>query len=70
MADAEHAGQVVSNFVLLLVTAVHLVDKLVESLNDGGHVDLVLLEHPFSDFISHITVDILACGNQVLLDTG
>ena len=63
MADAEHACQVVSNFVLLLVAAVHLIDELVEGLDNGGHVDLVLLEHSLSNLVSHITVDILARGD-------
>ena len=67
MTDTEHAGQVVSALVLGLILAVHLVDELVESLTDGIHVDFVLLEHSFGNFVSHIAVNILAGGHEVLL---
>lgn len=67
MTDTEHAGQVVSDLVLGLILAVHLIDELVESLTHGVHVNLVLLEHSFGNFVSHIAINILASGHEVLL---
>ena len=68
MTDAEHAGEIVGDFVLGLVSAVHFVDELVEGLGDGIHVDFALLVHFLGNLVGHITVDVLVSGNQVLLD--
>ena len=69
MADTEHTSQIVCNFVLSLILAVHLVDELVECLNNRSHVDLIFLIHSLGNLISHITVDILTSGYEILLNT-
>lgn len=67
MPDSQHACKIISHFILWLVLAVHCVDELIERLLYGLHIDLVLVVHALSQLVCHITVDILASRNQVLL---
>ena len=68
MPDSQHAGKIISDLVLSLVLAVHVINKLVECLNDSAHVNLVLCVHAFSQFVRHVTIDILTSRDQILFD--
>ena len=68
MTDAEHASKVVGNLILSTIRAVDGVDELVESVHDRVHVDVILLVDALGDLISHVAIDVLRGGNEVLLD--
>ena len=66
----KHTAQVVDNILSSFIRAVDLIDELVESVLDSIHVDFILLVHSLGDFVGHVAVDVLAGGDEVLLDTG
>ena len=66
----EHAAQVVDNILSSFIRAVDLIDELVEGVLNSIHVDFILLVHSLGDFVGHVAVDVLAGGDEVLLDTG
>ena len=68
VTDAEHASKVVGNLILSTIRAVDGVDKLVESIHDRVHVDVILLIDALGNLISHVAIDVLRGGNEVLLD--
>ena len=70
MSDTQHAGQVISDLILSLVRAVHMVDKLIERLYNSCHINLVLRVHALSQLVRHVTIHILTRCNQILFDAG
>jgi len=67
--DSEHAGQVISDILLLLVVAVVEVDKLTEGSVHFSLVDVPLAVQGLGDLLKFLSVELLVNLSAILTDT-